>query len=97
MANSRPENVYNSQPSPYRLPLSVGAVGAILLMLGLLGFLFPVQGWNWLPIVLGFALLFAVAFSIRLWFIGDWIPTLFADKEQGKGGDLPPPPTGIWP
>ena len=94
METRRPENVQNSQPSPYRLPLFVGA---ILLVLGLLGFLLPVQGWNWLLIVLGLTLLFAVVFSIRLRFIGDWIPTLFAAKERGKEGDLPPPPTGIWP
>lgn len=95
MANTRPENELKSKPSKYRLPLFVGVAGIILLVLG---FIIPVQGWNLLFIWLGIILLFAAAFSVRLWFIGDWIPTLLAGKERGKDDDLPPPPTvERWP
>ncbi len=89
MEPRRTVNDQSSQPSQYRLPLFVGVAGVILLVLG---FIIPVQGWNVLLIVLGLVLLIAVAFSIRLWFIEDWIPALFAEKEGGKD-DLPPPPT----
>ena len=95
MVNRRPGNDPMSKPSKYRLPFYVGVTGLILLVLG---FIIPVQGWNALLMVLGFILLFAAAFSIRLGFIGDWIPTLFAEKERGKEDDIPPPPTvERWP
>jgi hypothetical protein len=95
MTNLRSENDLDRTPSKYRLPLVVGMAGLILLVVG---FLLPVQGWNALLMVLGFILLFAAAFSIRLWFIGDWIPTLLAEKERGKEDDIPPPPTvERWP
>ncbi len=95
MVPRRTVNDQNSKPSQYRLPLIVGVAGVLSLVLG---FIIPVQGWNVLLILLGFILLLAVAFSIRLWFIGDWIPTLFAEKERGNKDDLPPPPTvERWP
>ena len=75
------------KPSQYRLPLFVGGAGVIMLVLG-----FTIPGWGWLA-WLGFILLFAVAFTVRLWFVGDWIPTLFAAKERDNENDLPPPPT----
>jgi hypothetical protein len=95
MVPRRTVNDPNTKPSQYRLPLFVGVAGIILLVLG---FIIPVHGWNLLLIVLGLILLFAAAFSIRLWFIGDWIPTLFAEKEPDNKDDLPPPPTvERWP
>jgi hypothetical protein len=62
-------------------------------LLLVLGFLLPVGGWNVLLVVLGILLILAAAFSIRVVFIRDWIPTMFAEKERGNKGDLPPPPT----
>ena len=79
----------NSQPSRDRLPLFLGVAGAILLVLG---FIIPVQGWNFLLVWLGIVLLVSVAFTIKLSFFGNWTPTMFADEERGKDG-LPPPPT----
>jgi len=93
MVPRRTVNDPNNKPSQYRLPFFVGVAGVILLALG---FIIPVQGWNVLLIALGSILLFAAAFSIRLWFIGDWIPTLFAEKERDNKDDLPPPPTADW-
>ena len=87
MTNRQTMNDPNSKPSQYRLPLFVGAAGVIMLVLG-----FTIPGWGWLA-WLGFILIFAVAFTVRLWFIGDWIPTLFAAKERDNENDLPPPPT----
>ena len=95
MANRILENEPKSKTSKNRLTLYVGVAGVILLVVG---FIIPVQGWNLLLIWLGLILLFAVAFSIRLWFIGDWIPTLLAENERGKKDYLPPPPTlERWP
>jgi hypothetical protein len=95
MTNLRTENDLERKASKYRLPLFAAVAGSILVIVG---FILPVQGWNALLIWLGFILLLAVAFSIRLWFIGDWIPTLLAEKERGKDGDIPPPPTlERWP
>ena len=75
--------------SPYRLHLLIGAVGVLLIVLG-----FVIPGWQWL-IFVGAVLFFAAAFTVRLWFVEGWIPTLFANK--GPGNDhLPPPPTGDW-
>jgi len=93
MVPRRTVNDPDTKPSPYRLPILVGLAGVILLALG---FIIPIQGWNVLLIVLGLMLLFAAAFIIRLWFIGDWIPTLFAEKGRDSKDDLPPPPTGDW-
>jgi hypothetical protein len=90
MASRRTVNDQNSKLSKYRLPLFLGVAGVLSLVLG---FIIPVQGWNVLLIFLGLILFLAAAFSIRLWFIGDWIPTLFAEKERGNKDDLPPPPT----
>ncbi len=90
MEARRTVNDQNRKPSPYRLPLVIGAAGVLLLVLG---FLIPVPGWNVFLILLGFILILAAAFSIRLSFMGDWIPTLFAENERGNKGDLPPPPT----
>ncbi len=90
MAPRRTVTDQNSKPSQYRLPFIVGVVGVILLVLG---FIIPFQGWNVLLVVLGLMLLFAVAFTIRLWFIGDWTPKLF---ERDGGDDLPSPPTAEW-
>ena len=82
----------NSKPSRYRLPLFVGVAGVILLVLG-----FIIPGWGWLA-WLGLILFFAVAFTVRLWFVGDWIPALFAAKERDHEDSLPPPPTvERWP
>jgi hypothetical protein len=95
MAIGRPENELERKTSKYRFPLIVGVAGLILIVLG---FIIPVLGWNTLIIWLGFILLIAAAFSVRLWFIGDWIPTLLAEKERGKEDDIPPPPTlERWP
>ena len=95
MTNQRTENDLERTPSKYRFPLLLGVAGLILIVVG---FIIPVQGWNLLLIWLGFILLLAVAFSIRLWFIGDWIPTLLAENERGKEYDIPPPPTPErWP
>jgi len=75
--------------SPYRLHLLIGAVGVLLIVLG-----FVIPGWQWL-IFVGALLFFAAAFTLRLWFVEGWIPTLFANK--GTGNDhLPPPPTVDW-
>ena len=79
-------NEQNSQPSPYRLPFFLGGAGVLMLVLGVF-----VLGWPWLA-WLGFFLTLAAAFSIKLSFFGDWIPALYAEKEQGKDS-LPPPPT----
>jgi hypothetical protein len=75
-----------SKPSPYRLPVLLGAAGVILLVLGF------IIGWTWL-VLLGFALLLAAAFSVRLWFLWDWTPTLFAEKahDEDPWHILPPP------
>jgi hypothetical protein len=95
MAIGRPENALERKTSKYRFPLIVGVAGLILIVLG---FIIPVLGWNAVIIWLGFILLIAAAFSVRLWFIGDWIPTLLAEKERGKEDDIPPPPTlERWP
>lgn len=90
MASRRTVKDQNSKPSQYRLPIIVGAVGVILLVLG---YIIPFQGWNNLLFFLGLIILFAVVFIIRLWFIGDWTPKLF---ERDGGDDLPPPPTAEW-
>ena len=89
MTNRQTMNNPNSKPSQYRLPLFVGGAGVIMLVLG-----FTIPGWGWLA-WLGFILIFAVAFTVRLWFVGDWIPTLFAAKERDHedSWNLPPPPT----
>ena len=76
----------NTKLSQYGLPFVLGVVGALLLALGCI---IPIQGWNVLLIWLGAILLFAAAFSTRLWFIGDWIPRLFAGKERDKKDDYP--------
>ncbi len=95
MANRMLENEPKSKTSKNRLSLYVGVAGVILLVLGIV---IPFQEWKLLLIWLGFILLFALAFSFRLWFIGDWIPTLLADNERGNKDDIPPPPTtGRWP
>ncbi len=95
MANTRPENELKSKPSKYRLPLIIGVAGLIFIVLG---FIIPVLGWNTLLIWLGIILLLGASFSARVWFIGDWIPTLLAENERGKGNDIPPPPTvERWP
>jgi hypothetical protein len=80
----------NTQLSRYRLPLLIGVAGVILLVLG-----FIIPGWGWLA-WLGLVLFLAAAFSVRVSFIGDWIPTLFARKERGNKNDIPPPPTADW-
>lgn len=91
MANRRTVNDPNSKPSNNRDLAFVGVAGVILIVLGLvLGFIIP--GWGWLA-WLGFILILAAAFTFRLWFIGNWIPTLFADKEHDNEDFLPPPPT----
>ncbi len=53
-----------------------------------------IVGWVWL-VWLGFILFLAAAFLTRLWFFGDWIPTLFSVKERDHedSWNLPPPPT----
>lgn len=86
MANRRIVNDQNSQPASYRLPFFLGGAGVVMLVLGVF-----ILGWVWLA-WLGFFLTFAAAFSIKLSFIGDWIPSLYTEKERGKDG-LPPPPT----
>jgi len=56
----------------------------------------PLAGYATDPQYLGlpwpvfFFLTFAAAFSIKVSFIGDWIPALYAEKERGKS-NLPPP------
>ncbi len=67
-----------------------------------LGLILPVPGWNVLLMGLGlllfWLLFFVVAFRTRLWSVGDWSPTLLAEKERGKEDYLPPPPTTErWP
>jgi hypothetical protein len=95
MPNLRTENDFERTSSKYRLPLSVGVVGLIFIILG---FIIPVLGWNTLLIWLGIILLLGASFSAKIWFMGDWIPTLFAENESGKGNDIPPPPTlERWP
>jgi hypothetical protein len=86
MANSRPGNDTNSKPSRYRYPLIVGGAGVISLILG-----FIILGWLWLA-WLGFILILAAAFLIRVSFFGDWIPTLFAAKERDHKDNLTLPP-----
>ncbi len=78
-----------SKPSRYRLPILEGVAGVLLLVIG---FTIPVQGWNVALIFLGFILLFAAAFSIQVGVIGDWIPGLFAKKEPDDKDNFPPPP-----
>lgn len=90
MEPPRPDNNENRKPSSYRLPLVIAAAGVLLIVLG---FIIPVGGWNVLLVLLGIILFIAAAFSIRLWFIGDWIPSLFAEKKRGNKDDIPPPPT----
>ena len=87
-ANRRTENDPDSKPSPYRGLVFLGVAGFIMLVLGF------IIGWVWL-VWLGFALIFAAAFTFRLWFIGNWIPTLFTEKERDQEDSwrLPPPPT----
>ena len=87
MANRRPGNGPNSKSSSYRLPLFVGLAAVIMLVLG-----FLIPGWGWLA-WLGFVLILVAAFLIRVKFVGDWIPTLFAAKERDNEDNLPPPPT----
>jgi hypothetical protein len=95
MAIGRPENELERKTSKYRFPLIVAAAGLIFIVLG---FIIPVLGWNTLLIWLGIILLLGASFSAKIWFIGDWIPTLFAENERGKGNDIPPPPTlERWP
>lgn len=83
-----------TKPVRYLLPILLTVAGILLLVIGLI---LPDQGWEALLIVFGLILLFAVAFSVRLWFIGGWIPSLFAEKERDNTDDLPPPPTSRWP
>ena len=61
MATPPPESRPHSKPSPYRLPVVLGAAGVILLVLGFL------MGWGWLALV-GFLLILGAAYSVRLWF-----------------------------
>src|SRR6266852_4914305 len=77
----------NSKPSPYRSLVPLGGAGVIMLVLG-----FIIPGWGWLAWV-GFILILAAAFLTRLWFFGDWIPTMFQAKERDNKDSLPPPPT----
>jgi hypothetical protein len=94
MENHHLGNDSKSQPSKYRLPLLIGVVGVLLLVLG---FILPVQVWNVLLMLLGlllfWLLFFVVAFRTRLWSVGDWLPTLLAEKERGIEDNIPPPPT----
>ena len=87
MANRRTVNNPDSKPSKYRYLVFLGVAGVVILVLG-----FIIPGWGWLA-WLGFILIFAVAFTVRLWFTGDWIPALFAEKERDNKDSLPPPPT----
>ena len=89
MKNRRCVNDQNSQPSPFRLPFFLGGAGVLMLVLGVF-----VLGWVWLAL-LGFFLIFASAFSIKLSFVGDWIPALYDEKEHDHEDSwrLPPPPT----
>ena len=80
---SRPDR----KPSPYRLPVLLGATGVILFVLGF------IIGWGWLALV-GFLLILGAAFSVRLWFFMDWTPTLVSAKEHDEDPwHILPPPT----
>jgi hypothetical protein len=88
MATHRTVNDQDSKPSKYRSLVPLGGAGVIMIVLGF------IIGWVWL-VWLGFILFLAAAFLTRLWFFGDWIPTLFAAKERDHedSWNLPPPPT----
>jgi hypothetical protein len=95
MINHRLENEPKSKSSKYRLPLFIALAGSIMIVIG---FVIPVQGWNELLMLLGLVILLGVAFSIKILFTGDWIPTLFAENERGELKEIPPPPTlERWP
>ena len=69
MTPRRTGDIPTTKPSPYRLPLLLGAAGVILLVLG-----FSIPGWGWLA-WLGFLLLLVAALSYRWWFwfsAADW-------------------------
>src|SRR5215471_20735074 len=81
-----PENTGANQirnRSHYRLPAMVAVAGVSLLVLG-----FSLPGWGWLAWI-GLALFIAAAFTMRITFFGEWIPSLF---RPDKTDDLPPPP-----
>jgi hypothetical protein len=86
MATPPAESSPTSKPSPYRLPVLLGAAGVILLVLGL------IIGWAWLALV-GFLLILGAAYSVRVWFLSDWRPTLVKANEHDEDPwhILPPP------
>jgi len=90
MTPRRTVNDQNRKPSKYRINLFVGAAAVLMIVLGVV-----LAGWHWL-IFVGAVLFFAAAFSMRLWYVEGWIPTLFANKGPGKNDVPPPPPTGDW-
>ena len=88
MATRRTVNDSNSKPSPYRSLVPLGGAGVIMIVLGfIIG--------SVLLVWLGFIFFLAAAFLTRLWFFGEWIPTLLAAKEREHEDSwhLPPPPT----
>jgi hypothetical protein len=86
MADSRPGNDTNRKPSRYFFPLIIGGAGVISLVVGLF-----ILGWVWLAL-LGFILIIAAAFSIRISIIGGWVPTLLTAKEGDHEDSLTLPP-----
>jgi hypothetical protein len=87
MATPPPESSPPRQPSPYRLPVVLGAAGVLLLVLGL------IFGWTWLALV-GFVLFLGAVGSLRVWFLWDWRPTLVKAKEHDEDPwHILPPPT----
>src|SRR5438309_5644894 len=72
----------NRKPSKYRINLFVGAAAVLMIVLG-----FVIPAWQWL-IFVGAVLFFAAAFSMRVWFVEGWIPTMFANKGPGHNDSL---------
>ena len=88
MATPPTESSSHRKPSPYRLPVVLGAAGVILFVLG-----FIIPGWGWLALV-GFLLFLGAAYSARVWILWDWRPTLVSTKEHDEDPwHILPPPT----
>jgi hypothetical protein len=88
MTTSPTESSPNRKPTHYRSLVPLGGAGVILLVLGF------IIGLTWLA-WLGLICILATAFLTKLWFFGDWAPTLLAAKEHDHENPwhLPPPPT----
>lgn len=86
MATLPTESSPTRKPSPYRLPVLLGAAGIILLVLGF------IMGLTWLAMA-GFLLFLSAAFSLRAWFFWDWRPSLYKTNEHDEDPwhILPPP------